>query len=168
MECNICDDEYDENERVPKILPCGHTMCAHCEKFLYRVPRGWCRDCGAAAAARCWDVHEVLNAKAALRHRLAAGALQRAAGQLQDLQAECDGEQALAAVTLLAAESWELTMRSGARVLTGTLQVTEDPLIEALLLVAAARIALTEGEEGAQEASGGGEAGGQVIAAPKR
>lgn len=28
--CNVCNNEYDENHRAPKLLPCLHTVCNDC------------------------------------------------------------------------------------------------------------------------------------------
>ncbi|XP_052123255.1 uncharacterized protein LOC127749359 [Frankliniella occidentalis] len=30
MECDICCEDFDKEERIPKIVPCGHTVCLHC------------------------------------------------------------------------------------------------------------------------------------------
>ncbi|KAK3921953.1 Protein piccolo [Frankliniella fusca] len=152
MECDICCEALDQAARVPKTLPCGHTACLQC---LQRLRRGWCSDCCAAAARRCWDEHAVLNATAAerrLREQVPAGALQEAAALLPDVQ--CRGEEALHALTLLSAPSWALTLRAGGRQLNGNLANNEDPLINALWVLVASRAALTE--SGADGPSGDG------------
>ena len=30
MECSICMEQFDEGQRPPKVLPCGHTYCLRC------------------------------------------------------------------------------------------------------------------------------------------
>ncbi|KAK3908693.1 E3 ubiquitin-protein ligase SH3RF2 [Frankliniella fusca] len=143
MECDICLEALDQAARVPKtVVPCGHTVCLQC---LQQLTRGWCSDCRAAAARRCWDEHAVLNARAAerrLQEQVSAGALQEAAALLQAVQ--CQGEEALHALTLLSAPSWDLTLRAGGRQLNGTLANNEDPLTKALWVLVASRAALTE------------------------
>ncbi|KAK3911124.1 E3 ubiquitin-protein ligase TRIM32 [Frankliniella fusca] len=181
MDCSVCQEDYNEEERVPKVLPCGHTVCLQCVRRLQqcptcrtvftgspaeqpnnfcllrlmrrqgdaRIPRGWCLDCRAAAARRCWDEHAVLNARAAekrLKEQVPAGALQEAAALLQDVQ--CQGEEALHALTLLSAPSWNLNLRAGGRRLNGTLANTEDPLIKALWVAVASRATLTQSGAG--------------------
>ncbi|XP_052121910.1 uncharacterized protein LOC113218216 isoform X2 [Frankliniella occidentalis] len=113
------------------------------ERRLDSTPRGWCSDCRAAATPRCWEDHDVLPVKRALR-RLLQGSLPQAAEQLQGLPDQCRDEQALPALTLLTGESWDVSLRGGGRELTGTLRNTEDPLTKALWLLLAARAALTE------------------------
>ncbi|XP_034251511.1 E3 ubiquitin-protein ligase RNF182-like [Thrips palmi] len=34
LRCNICDERFDNGERRPKSLPCGHTECLKCLKRL--------------------------------------------------------------------------------------------------------------------------------------
>ncbi len=109
-----------------------------------RLPPRWCSDCRAAAARRCWDdEHLLLGYKRALREHL-LGALQQAAAQLEGLQDLCRDEQAAHAMTLLSADSCDLSVRAGGRLLTGTVRNTEDPLLKALWLLLATRAALTE------------------------
>ncbi|KAK3928889.1 E3 ubiquitin-protein ligase TRIM32 [Frankliniella fusca] len=181
MDCSVCQEDYNEEERVPKVLPCGHTVCLQCVRRLQqcptcrrvfngspaeqpnnfcllrlmrrqgdaRIPRGWCSDCRAAAARRCLDEHAVLNARAAekrLKEQVPAGALQEAAALLQDVQ--CQGEEALHALTLLSAPSWDLNLRAGGRQLNGTLANTDNPLIKALWVAVASRAALTQSGAG--------------------
>ncbi|KAK3928156.1 E3 ubiquitin-protein ligase TRIM32 [Frankliniella fusca] len=181
MDCSVCLEDYNEEERVPKVLPCGHTVCLQCLRRLQqcptcrrvftgspaeqpnnfcklrlmrrqgdaRIPRGWCLDCRAAATRRCWYEHAAFNARAAeerLKEQVPAGALQEAAALLQDVQ--CQGEEALHALTLLSAPSWDLNLRAGGRRLNGTLANTEDPLIKALWVVLASRAALTQSGAG--------------------
>ncbi|KAK3915567.1 Nonribosomal peptide synthetase TES, partial [Frankliniella fusca] len=88
---------------------------------LLRLSRGWCSDCRAAAAPSCWDDHEVLSPRAAekrLKEQVPTAALQEAAALLADVQ--CRGEEALHALTLLSAPSWDITLRAGGRQLNGT------------------------------------------------
>ncbi|KAK3907419.1 Roquin-1 [Frankliniella fusca] len=138
-ECPTC----RTSERDAKLLSARlRTLAAaHRQLCPRRLRRGWCSDCRAAAARRCWDEHAVLNATAAerrLQEQVPAGALQEAAALLQDVQ--CQGEEALHALTLLSAPSWDLTLRAGGRQLNGTLANNEDPLTKALwVLVATAR-----------------------------
>ncbi|XP_052131304.1 uncharacterized protein LOC113202327 [Frankliniella occidentalis] len=177
MECDICTEHFDGAERLPKVLPCGHTACLQCMRrlpgskcptcrrdvngppeelptnfavlqFLERVrqsstPRGWCSDCLAAALPRCWEDHDVLSIRSALRHQL-QGALPQAAELLQGLPDQCRDEQALLALTLLTSEAWGVTLRGGGRELTGTLPNTEEPLTKALWLLLATMAALSE------------------------
>ncbi|KAH3810857.1 hypothetical protein DPMN_139255 [Dreissena polymorpha] len=34
--CSICTREYDEEEHVPRVLPCLHTFCQQCLKKLVK------------------------------------------------------------------------------------------------------------------------------------
>lgn len=34
LECSICTEVFDENERVPRLLPCHHPFCSECLKRL--------------------------------------------------------------------------------------------------------------------------------------
>jgi hypothetical protein len=35
LQCTICSQEYDTEERTPRLLPdCGHTLCTKCLKDL--------------------------------------------------------------------------------------------------------------------------------------
>lgn len=185
MECYICDiciEQFDVGERLPKVLACGHTLCLSCVRRLRdrrcptcrrefdsppealpntfallpflqgprldrapaARPRCWCSDCRAADSPQCWDAgHEVQPAERALRRRL-QGVGAQVVGLLEALQAQCQDEQALQALTLLDAESWDLTLRSEERLLRGTVGNTGNPLIKALWLVLACKAELTE------------------------
>lgn len=35
MECNICLEEFDEKEKQPIVLECGHTLCRECVESIY-------------------------------------------------------------------------------------------------------------------------------------
>lgn len=37
LKCLICQENYDENEKVPKMLPCHHTFCLECLQSMFRV-----------------------------------------------------------------------------------------------------------------------------------
>ncbi|CAG2244918.1 unnamed protein product [Mytilus edulis] len=34
LECNICTELFDEDERIPRLLPCHHPFCSECIKRL--------------------------------------------------------------------------------------------------------------------------------------
>lgn len=36
LTCRICMEKYNTNERKPLFLPCGHTFCQKCLKFVYK------------------------------------------------------------------------------------------------------------------------------------
>ncbi|XP_052122277.1 uncharacterized protein LOC113212093 isoform X3 [Frankliniella occidentalis] len=42
MECDLCTEHLDGAERVPKVLPCGHSACIQC---LRRLPDARCPTC---------------------------------------------------------------------------------------------------------------------------
>ncbi|KAK3928807.1 Roquin-1 [Frankliniella fusca] len=142
-ECPTCRTAYNV---VPESLPNNFALLELMEQQdNFRIPRGWCSDCRAAAERRCLDEHAVLNARAAermLKEQVPAGALQEAAALLQDVQ--CQGEEALHALTLLSAPSWDLSLRAGGRQLNGTLANTDNPLIKALWVVVARSATLTQ------------------------
>jgi hypothetical protein len=37
LECNICLEKYDNKEKIPRILKCGHTFCTKCLKELTKA-----------------------------------------------------------------------------------------------------------------------------------
>ncbi|XP_052124753.1 uncharacterized protein LOC127749671 [Frankliniella occidentalis] len=117
---------------------------------LDSTPRCWCSDCRTAPSPRCWEDHDVLSVKRALRRQL-QDALPQAAEHLKGLQDQFRVEQALPALTLLTGESWDVTLRGGGRELTGTLRTSEEPLTKALCLLLAARVALTEDRAAARD-----------------
>ena len=40
LECGICMNVYDQNERKPKIITsCGHTYCESCLKQVQNCPQ---------------------------------------------------------------------------------------------------------------------------------
>lgn len=141
-ECPSCRTVFTA---APVCLPNNFSLLRLLERqgdASSRFQRGWCSDCRAAAKLKCWDDHAVLNTKAALRRHLQTGVLQQAAAQLEGLHRQCQEEETL--LTLLTAESWDLTLRSGSDVLLGNLANGEDPLITAVWLVLAEKAALTE------------------------
>lgn len=50
-ECRICFNDFDEAERRPRNLPCGHTFCTQCIAGTFRVNRFMCPSCRAAHVA---------------------------------------------------------------------------------------------------------------------
>ena len=44
-ECSVCFEEYDNQDRFPKILPCGHTYCNNCLKGLIKNKKIKCPKC---------------------------------------------------------------------------------------------------------------------------
>ncbi|CAC5412529.1 unnamed protein product [Mytilus coruscus] len=36
LECSICTEVFDEDERTPRLLPCHHSFCSECLKRLGR------------------------------------------------------------------------------------------------------------------------------------
>jgi hypothetical protein len=40
LECNICLEKYDNKEKIPRILKCGHTFCTKCLRELSKVNNG--------------------------------------------------------------------------------------------------------------------------------
>ncbi|XP_026288172.2 uncharacterized protein LOC113213351 [Frankliniella occidentalis] len=184
MDCDICEEEFDQEERAPKtVVPCAHTVCLQClqrsekrecptcrtefgvtpeslpNNFSLmrllerqrdpsgRVRGAWCSDCSAPASRLCWDRdHDVMPIKRALR-RTIESVLPQVSAQLQRLQDECQGEQALLALNLLAAESWHVTVQGGGNELTGTVRNTEDPLVKIMWIVLASKAAHAEGRD---------------------
>ena len=55
LECPVCMQEFDEDEKKPLVIPCGHTLCKFCvstmvEEGMLKCP--FCRkemDIGEAA-----------------------------------------------------------------------------------------------------------------------
>ncbi|XP_052126164.1 uncharacterized protein LOC113215182 isoform X4 [Frankliniella occidentalis] len=43
MECDICLEDYNQVERVPKMVPCGHTVCLRCLEQSSRKECPTCR-----------------------------------------------------------------------------------------------------------------------------
>lgn len=37
LRCIVCRDVFNENDRIPKTLPCQHTFCLHCFLEMFRV-----------------------------------------------------------------------------------------------------------------------------------
>ncbi|XP_026289360.1 uncharacterized protein LOC113214267 [Frankliniella occidentalis] len=138
-ECPTCRRVFEVS---PDELPSNFQLLEVMERSD-RPPRGWCSDCLASAAPRCWEDHDVLPERRVLR-RLLQGALQQAPGQLKDLQDQCQGEQVVQALTLLTAESCSLTLKAGSHELTGNVGNTEDPLTQVMWLLVAAKAGLTK------------------------
>ncbi|XP_026288218.2 uncharacterized protein LOC113213385 [Frankliniella occidentalis] len=143
-ECPMCRTVFTA---LPASLPKNFDLLRLIgEQGTARGLRGWCSDCRQAASHRCWnDEHDVLPVKRALTRQL-QGVLPQAAGQIEGLQDQCQWEQALQALTLMATESWNLTLQGGDKVLTGTLTLMnkDDPLMKALWVALAVRASLTE------------------------
>lgn len=85
--CKICYERYNESDRKPKIMPCGHTVCEKCTSDLFKVRlckcpwcskpvdmlslkdnfevldamsaqiRFWCENCQSVASQTCMDNH---------------------------------------------------------------------------------------------------------------
>lgn len=36
LTCKVCMERYNEIDRKPLFLNCGHTFCAKCLKYLYK------------------------------------------------------------------------------------------------------------------------------------
>ncbi|KAK3922991.1 Roquin-2 [Frankliniella fusca] len=45
MDCNICFEDFNQESRIPKVLPCGHTICLQC---LLQSDRRECPTCRRA------------------------------------------------------------------------------------------------------------------------
>ncbi len=40
--CKICMERYNEAERKPLFVPCGHTFCMKCLRFIFHKPNISC------------------------------------------------------------------------------------------------------------------------------
>ncbi|XP_026282103.2 uncharacterized protein LOC113209003 isoform X3 [Frankliniella occidentalis] len=191
LDCEVCLEELNQTGRVPKVVPCGHTVCLQCLQCLPRptrcpscraaftvapeslpnnfsllrvmdrrgdssswAARHWCLDCRAAAKRRCWEEHEMVGTRTALR-RLLEGTLPLASRQLEGLPGVLQEEQTLLALTLMAGDEWEVTLRGTGRVVSATLHNSEDPLTKTLWLLLAARAAIAEQDQQAPAARPG-------------
>jgi hypothetical protein len=38
LDCAICLEKYNDTNKVPRILKCGHTFCSSCLKEFSRLP----------------------------------------------------------------------------------------------------------------------------------
>lgn len=36
LTCKVCMEKYNDKEKKPLFLPCGHTFCQKCLKFIYK------------------------------------------------------------------------------------------------------------------------------------
>ncbi|XP_034238945.1 E3 ubiquitin-protein ligase RNF166-like isoform X1 [Thrips palmi] len=106
MDCDVCMQTFNDAERRPKFLPCGHTYCLSCLMQLpakqcpvdqkvfqldnlidnYKLlnaplkpPRFWCIPCEKAATEECLDSHTVHSLK--LQRTKASGPLLEALRQ---------------------------------------------------------------------------------------
>ncbi|XP_052131852.1 uncharacterized protein LOC113218075 [Frankliniella occidentalis] len=120
---------------------------------------GWCPGCGAVATRHCWVRHNVLTVNAALEQLLQGDAAPsgpplHTGGPLaappplvaRHLERLKDGDhegEALQALTLLSGKTWDVILRGGGHVLSGTLRDIKDPETKALLLLMAAKGELT-------------------------
>lgn len=39
MECGVCLEEFDEKEKQPIMLECGHTLCKECVESIYNMTK---------------------------------------------------------------------------------------------------------------------------------
>lgn len=174
MDCDICFEDYNQGERSPKIMPCGHTVCLQC---LLQVGKRECPTCRTVYSVDagslttniallrlsadvkvprgwCSDCRGSATDECWNEHdvvlvqralkRQLHGVAIQAAGYLEKLQDQCKGEQALTALSLLSRESCKLSVQAGEKLLTGTVRNTEDPLVKAMWLVLAAKANFTE------------------------
>lgn len=51
MECKVCLEPYDQAERRPRALPCGHSFCSQCIGSIFRQGALSCPKCRARHAA---------------------------------------------------------------------------------------------------------------------
>lgn len=42
LTCKICMERYDDADKKPLFVPCGHTFCAKCLRFIYKHPHLKC------------------------------------------------------------------------------------------------------------------------------
>ncbi|XP_052132206.1 E3 ubiquitin-protein ligase TRIM32-like [Frankliniella occidentalis] len=147
-ECPTCRQVFGP---PPADLPTNLTILRRIERQgEARSARGWCSDCRVVAMRACWDEHEVLAPKAALRRLLPEGALKQAAEQIVGLRRQCREEEVL--LTLLTVESWHLSLRAenGVQELSGTMRNTDSPLMKTMWLLMAT---MARGSEAPGESS---------------
>ncbi|XP_034256435.1 uncharacterized protein LOC117654237 isoform X2 [Thrips palmi] len=110
MECDVCMQHFDSEERRPKVLPCGHTYCISClrqlpakqcpvDKKVFQLDnlsdnyklltpvRFWCISCEKEATGHCVDRHDIRSVTA-----------QRTKASESLLSELHEGEEALAAL----------------------------------------------------------------------
>ena len=47
MSCDVCSDVYEQVQRTPLVLPCGHTFCRACLTDIRKSGRFQCPTCRA-------------------------------------------------------------------------------------------------------------------------
>ncbi|KAK3926187.1 E3 ubiquitin-protein ligase TRIM32 [Frankliniella fusca] len=142
-ECPICRTSFAVS---PESLPNNFSLLRVVDRHgdssrrSRRSAREWCFDCRAAATRRCWEEHEMVGTRTALRSLL-EGSLPQAARQLEGLPGQLQEQQTLLALALVDGDArWDVTLRDGSRLVSGTLPKAKDPLTKALLLMLAARL----------------------------
>lgn len=114
LKCLVCRENYDENEKVPKMLPCHHTFCLDCLQQMFRVEGQFrqtltsvyrsmpvavkiscpsCRDGIIASALEIKNLpndHTVLELAAFIKHTGRAKVSYCAKHQLQPMNFFCD------------------------------------------------------------------------------
>ena len=38
LTCKICMEKFNDSEKKPLFIPCGHTFCSKCLRFIYKKP----------------------------------------------------------------------------------------------------------------------------------
>ena len=38
LTCKVCMEKYNDNDKKPLFLTCGHTFCSKCLRFIYKRP----------------------------------------------------------------------------------------------------------------------------------
>ncbi|XP_026271599.2 uncharacterized protein LOC113201857 [Frankliniella occidentalis] len=173
MECETCNEEFNKDDRAPKMVPCGHMSCLKCLQgnATWECPVCFAEfDSAPSSLLTNLTVLRLLERQGSSRSGWCVRCGAAATGQCWDehlvlntkaavrhqlgprvLQQaagqleglECRDQEVL--LTLLFAGSWHLSLRGdGGQLLTGTVTNTEDPLVKAMWLVLAARAGLTK------------------------